>query len=74
MREVLSDTELDRWLATTMEPDTRVLAMCGADDYCVTTPSLRCPCCEQMVCEDHAAASGLCLCCEDWCETQEAMA
>ena len=74
MREVLSDTELDKWLATTIEPDTRVLAVCAHDDYCIEPAVNRCACCELCYCDNHTTASLLCIGCEDWCETQEAMA
>lgn len=73
-RRLYTETELQDWLRYQPEPDARVVAVCALDDYCVNTPSLRCPCCEQMVCDDHAAASLLCLACEDWCERQGEMA
>jgi len=60
------------WLVTPVEPDARVLSMCCHDDYCVGAVTTRCPCCELTFCDNHTAASLLCLGCDDWCERQDA--
>lgn len=67
--------DFEQWLVTPVEPDAHVMSLCCHDDYCVETPTNRCPCCGGMFCDAHTVMGwGLCIHCDDWIERNEEMA
>jgi hypothetical protein len=59
------------WLVTPAVPETRVLAVCQVDDYCIDWPQYVCLLCGKRCCAAHTDTDGFCRWCSGYIERNE---